>query len=463
MLDLLIKGGKAVAEGSVLDADVGIKNGLIAGIFQPGLLKEATRTIDASGKLVMPGVVDPHFHCRNIGSVHSIMADDMETATISAAYGGVTTIMVFVWGNRDQPFPQVMRTFMEESKPKAFLDYAAHCGVRPDFELIKEIPRVLDMGIRSFKFILDYRRTGDGRMADPDHLMAAMELIGRGGGIAMFHAEDGYIIDYLENKYISEGKTSAKYFIQSRPAFAEARATRTCIEIGRLVDCPVYVVHVTAKEALEEVIAARARHQIVIGETCPQYLTLTNDEVLKQGSLAKVGPPLRFPEDIEALWKGILSGTISVIGSDHAALTTQAKHKPGANFFEMPFGMPLTEIMLPLMYSEGVNKGRITLVRMVELLCENPSKRFGLYPKKGTLKVGADADVVIFDPNEEWTISIGNLHGAYDYICFEGWKVKGKPILSLLRGQILLQNGKLHQRPGFGQFTEQKKVDHGAF
>lgn len=459
-MDILIKGGRVVSEGSVLEADIAIKDGRIAGILQPGLLKEAQRTIDASDKFVIPGVVDPHFHCRTIGSFHSILADDMETATISAAHGGVTTILVYVWGNRGQPFHQAMNTFLEESQSKALLDYGSHCGVRPDFDLIKFIPQVLEMGVRSFKFIMAYRRTGDGRMVDADHLFAAMELIGRGGGIALCHGEDGYLIDYLENKFISQGKTAAKHFIETRPAITEARATRDCLEIGRLADCPVYVVHVTAKEALREVIAAQAHHQVAIGETCPQYLTLTNEEVLKQGALAKIGPPLRSQEDIEELWGGIATGAISTIGSDHAAMTVETKHKAEGNFFEVPFGMPSIETMLPVMYSEGVAKGRISLVRLVALLCENPARRFGLYPRKGTLKVNSDADVVIFDPDEEWTISRENLHGAYDYTCFEGWRCKGKPVLSLLRGQVLLEEGKLHQSPGFGRFIEQDKVDH---
>jgi dihydropyrimidinase len=460
IVDILIKSGKVVSEGSVLEADIAIKDGRIAAILQPDLITEAKRTIDAAGKLVIPGVVDPHFHCRTIGSFHSILADDMETATVSAAHGGVTTVLVYVWGDRGQPFQHAMNTFLEESPSKVLLDYAAHCGVRPDFDLIKSIPQVLEMGVRSFKFIMDYRRTGDGRMAEADHMMAAMELIGRGGGIALCHAEDGYLIDYLENKFISEGKTAAKHFIETRPTITEARATRDCVEIGRLAGCPVYVVHVTAKEALQEVIAAQAHHQVVIGETCPQYLALTNEEVLRQGALAKIGPPLRSQEDIEELWGGIATGAISTIGSDHAAMTVETKRKVEENFFEVPFGMPSVETMLSVMYSEGVAKGRISLVRLVELLCENPARRFGLYPKKGTLKVGSDADVVIFDPGHEWTISGEKLHGAYDYTCFEGWRCKGKPILSLLRGHVLLENGKLHQGPGFGRFIEQDRIDH---
>jgi dihydropyrimidinase len=462
MLDFLIKDGKVVSESGVFDADLAINNGLIAGILQPGLIKEAKRTIDASGMIVIPGIIDSHFHCRNIGQHNSILADDMETASISSAYGGVTTNLVYVWGNRGQPFHQVMKSFIEESKTKTVVDYGVHCGVRPEFDLIKGIPEVLELGIRSFKFILDYRRTGDGRMVDADHLMAAMKLIGQAGGIAMFHAEDGYIIDYLENSYISEGKTSAKYFIETRPAITEARATRNCIEIGRLVGCPVYIVHVSTKEAIQEIIAAQANHHVVVGETCPQYLTLTNDEVLKHGALAKVAPPLRSQEHIEELWRAVMNGIISIIGSDHAGIPMETKRKTEDNFFEVPFGMPSTETMLPLMYSEGVAKGRITLVRMVELLCENPAKRFGLYPKKGTLKVGSDADVVTFDPSQEWTISIEKLHGVYDYTSFEGWRVTGKPAYSLLRGQVLLENGKLHQRPGFGRFVEQNPVNHSA-
>ncbi|MFC1918984.1 dihydroorotase family protein, partial [Chloroflexota bacterium] len=398
-------------------------------------------------------------HCRNVGTLQGSVTDDVQTATVSAAYGGVTTVLIYVWSNRGQAFQQAIEQFIRESEKKTVLDYSIHCGVRPEFDLIKDIPKVIEMGIRSFKFHLAYRLQGDGRMADYDHIMAALEPIGRRGGIALFHAENGYIIDYLEKKLISEDKTTAEYFIKAHPPISESMATRDCIELGRLVNCPVYIVHVTAKEALDEITAAQARRDVVaVAETCPQYLTLTNDEVMKQGALAKVGPPLRQQEDVDALWEGIISGSISTVGSDHSAATRQAKQN--VNFFDARFGMPSTETMLPIMYSEGVAKGRITLPKMVELLCENPAKRFGLYPKKGAIKVGSDADLVVMDPDIEWTVRAADLHSKADYTCFEGWRLRGKPVLSLLRGHVLLKEGALLQKPGFGSFLEQSSVDH---
>ena len=238
MIDVLVKGGRVVSGGSVQEADLAIQDGKIAGVVQRGLIGEAGQTIDAAGKLVLPGVVDSHFHCRNRTPVP--LVDDMLTGTRSAAYGGVTTVIAYVWGPPGEPFVQVIETFKEEAASKAMTDFAIHCGLRPDMELLRGIPQVLDLGVQSFKFMLDYRRTGAGRMFDPDHLIAGMDIIARAGGLAIVHSEDGFLIDYLEERSIAEGNTSPGDFLPTRPSLAEATSARHVIRLSRVLHCPLY-------------------------------------------------------------------------------------------------------------------------------------------------------------------------------------------------------------------------------
>lgn len=456
MLDAVVAGGQVVTERTVAQANVAIKDGRVVGLVDPSVTLEAARTIDAAGKIVMPGVVDAHFHCATLHSRTHPFDDTFEVASTTAAYGGVTTLMAFVWGEPGEPLAQFLNSFIGEVGSRFLVDFSFHCGLRPEMPLIRQVGDAFELGVTSFKMHTDYRKTGGGRMSDDDHRLAAMEQIGQRGGILMVHAENGYIIDYLEDKYIAQGKVAAGYLLPSRPNLAEAVAVHSCIVLGEIAQCPLYIVHLSAKEALEEIAAAQAQGKAVYTETCPQYLLLTNDHMLKDGGLSKVGPPLRTEVDTKAMWWGIQNGTIETVASDHAAVKVARKREAGNDIFQVPFGSPQIETMLPLLYSVGVAQGRISLTRMVELLCEHPARRFGLYPKKGTLQVGADADLVVFDPNIEWAVRAADLHTAADHTPYEGWKVRGRPVVSLLRGQVLLEGGKLYQKPGFGQFIARR-------
>lgn len=451
MLDTLIRGGTVVSDGAIFQADVGIEGGTIAGVWRGEHGLTAAREVDAAGKIVMPGGIDVHFHTQTGGIFHSTRADNMETATISAALGGVTTVLPFVWGDQGQPLEEFMGRFFELAGELAVCDYSAHCGLRPEWDLIAQIPRAFSMGVTSFKLTYAYRKTGQGRMSEDDHHMMALELIARGGGLAMFHCENGQIIDYLEDKFIREGKTTHHYFLKSRPNLAESETIHRSIVLGELTGCPVYVVHLSAREGLEEIAEAQARGKAVFTETCPQYLTLTDAELERWGVLAKIGPPLRLEPDLQAMWQGLRQGTIETIGSDHSAASVAAKNSAGDNFFMAPFGTAMVEVMMPVVYSEGVAKGRITLERFVSAFTDRPARRFGLYPRKGTLQPGSDADVLIWDPDAVWTVRASELKNPCGYHVFDGWTLKGRPWRSWLRGQPLVQDGQVLLPRGSGR------------
>ena len=459
MIDTLVKGGRVVTGGGVQEADLAIQDGKVAGVVQRGLIMEAGRTIEAGGKLVLPGVVDSHFHCRTRMAVP--LVDDMLTGTRSAAYGGVTTVISYVWGPPGEPFAQAIETFKEEAANKTMTDYAIHCGLRPEMDLLREIPKVLDLGVYSFKFQMDYRRTGDGRMMDPDHLTAGMDIVARAGGMAIVHPEDGFLIDYLEEQSIAEGNINPGDFLPTRPALAEAMSARQVIRLGQVLNCPVYLVHLTCCETLAELVEGRQQDSKLGAETQIQYLLLTDEVMHSRGPLGKIGPPLRSGDDQEVLWNAVSEGLIETISSDHAPYLQEVKHADD-NIFDVPFGMPAVETLLPLTYWEGVAKGRISLPKMVEVLAENPARRFGLYPRKGSLQQGADADVVIFDPEEEWIISADGLHTAADFTPYEGWRIKGRVTGVLLGGEALLENGDLTKAPGVGRFVPQQPLDQRA-
>lgn len=453
MLDTLIKGGTVLTDGAMYNADLGLRDGRVAGVWTGRDDLDAKEVIDATGKWVMPGAIDVHFHTQTGAAYFATRADDMESATRSAASAGITTVVPFVWGDPGQPISDYLTTFLELAERLSVCDYSAHCGLRPDMELIRQIPEAFALGITSFKMHHDYRKTGQGRMSDDDHRLAALELIGRSGGLGMFHCENGYVIDHLENNFIAAGQVSHEYFLKSRPHQAEAEAVHRTIVLGQLADCPVYVVHLSAESALWEIATAQARGVPVFTETCPQYLTLTNDALEEWGALAKVGPPLRTKPDNDAMWDGLRRGQIETIGSDHSAHTLDHKQSGGDDFFATPFGTAIVDVMLSVVFSEGVVKKRITPEAFVKAFTENPARRFGLYPRKGSLQPGADADVLVWDPTDDWTVRAEDLQNPCGYSVFEGWKLRGRAWRTWLRGRPLLLEGQVRLPAGSGQFV----------
>lgn len=467
-VNLIIKGGEVATARETIRGGIAVDKGKIVAIADEADLPESNSTIDATNKIIIPGVIDPHVHT---SYPLQRRLDDFETVSISGAYGGVTTFLAFfAAAEAGEPFKflpayrevitnriQVDDYFsklIDDCQHTSVLDFGIHwslfAGDNPA-HIIRQIPTAFKMGITDIKIMLGYHPFRMCLLNDME-LMEVLNIVTNNGGIVMVHAENGPALGYLEDKYYSEGRYSKETFLESRPNMIEAEAIYRISALASIVHCPIYIVHNTAKESIRLIREFRLQGQNITAETCPQYLLLSNDDLVKQGAKCKIAPPLRTAVDQNALWQGIQQGFIDTIGSDHSTPDRKAAKEQGWDFRKQPFGMPGIETMLPLLYSEGVAKSRITLNKLVEIMCENSARIFGIYPQKGTISIGADADLVVFDPNVEWEIKASELHSNADYTPYEGWRVKGKPVLSLLRGELLLKDGKLHQCPGFGRY-----------
>jgi dihydropyrimidinase len=317
------------------------------------------------------------------------------------------------------------------------------------------------MGVTSYKMFMTYKK-GLTSMCDDDYICEAMSMVSRGGGVMQLHCESGNIIDYLEDKLIADGCVHPTDFPSACPDWAEEEAINRAVKMGAVTDCPIYVVHLSSQVGLERIKQAQASGQRVWTETCPQYLLLSDEEMARVGPLAKIGPPLRPKDgpDQPAMWKGLELGYISTIGSDHSPSPPGSKPPGWNNIFigpdgtPIPFGSPGVETAAPLAYSEGVAKRGMPITWLARCMSENPARIFGLYPRKGSLQVGTDADLTIIDPQDSMVVRAKDHHGNTGFSLFEGWELRGKPWMSLVRGQILLDRGRLAQKPGFGKFLE---------
>ena len=438
----MVRGGLVVTGSGVRKADVGIKGEKIVAV-QPGLLeKEASRTINASGKYVMPGVIDVH--------VHPVYEDDLGGLSYTAAFGGITTLIHFAYAKPGMKLIDTIKKYQEEGLQKSYLDFGIHGTLFDPASQVEEIPKAFDLGVSSFKMFMTYAKLK--WMTDDYHLTAAMDLISDGGGLAMVHAENGLVTDYLEDRSLKRGEDQKKVFLKTRPDLLEAEAIFRALTIASITRCPLYIVHLSTEKGVIPIQRAKEEGQRVYVETCPQYLTMTDAKLQKLGPLAKIGPPLRNEKDRLALWKAIQKGLIDVVASDHAPKAKKIEDP----FFESPYGSPQSETMLTVTYDEGVNKKRIKPNKLVQLFSENPAKIFGLYPKKGTIQKGSDADLVIFDPKHAHTIRHENQHSGAPYTLYEGRRCLGKPILTMQRGKILVEGGEMKGKPGEGKFIPTK-------
>lgn len=452
MVDIVIQGGRVVREGELLDADLAIAGEVISHIGTRGSTPPAREIIDARGMYVLPGLIDPHVHF----NVWNEMADNFASTAVSAAFGGVTTMLPFVVGRPDMGVREALQYFIEEGQRASVVDFALHCRLRPDRGVIDQVPDAIELGVTSLKMYLAYRKRGF--EFDDDLLMRAMEVAAATGALAMVHAENGGVIDYLEDRFIAGQQTTPEYYLRSRPHVAESEAVHRSLAMAALTQCRLYVVHVSTSEAVDEIARGRARSVPVVAETCPQYLLLSDADLVRQGALAKVAPPLRWDKDREALWRAIQQGIIETIGSDHAPYTTATKATGSRNIFDAPFGMPGVETMFPLMFTEGVCGGRLSIVDMVKVMSENTAKIFGLYPRKGVLRTGSDADILLIEPEATATICASKLRSRADYTCFEGWPIRGRLVRSFLRGRPLISEGKLGQSAGYGTYLARQPV-----
>jgi dihydropyrimidinase len=445
--DLIFKGGLLVTPGGIQRTDMAVRGEKIAAIGPDLPTDGSQKVIDVTGKYVLPGVIDVH--------VHPVYLDDVEGSSRVAAYGGTTTVLHFAYARQGESLVEQVGIMLEDARKRSLLDFSLHGGIWEAAIQVPEITETMKMGISTFKFFMTYLKQG--WYTDDYQLSKAMDVLAQNGGMAMIHGENGGGIDYLEDKYLKGPNASAKFFNTSRPAAFEEEAIFRAICLAEVMGCPLYIPHVTSARAVRPIRQARADGLKVYGETCPQYLTLTEKIIEERGALAKIGPPIRSEEDQVALWEALRDGTLSVVASDHAP---KAKDVNG-DFLTQGFGSPQIETLFPVTYDWAVNKGRLGLVRLVQVMSENPARIFGLYPRKGCLAVGSDADIVVYDPTRAFTIKQENQHSKVGYTLYEGREVLGWPELSFQRGHPVLDNGNIVSQPGSGEFlpTNEGRTD----
>ncbi len=454
--DLIIAGGTVVTASDRTACDIAVKDGKVVRLGVD--LEGAARVIDASGKLVLPGGIDSHCHIAQAGSAGVETADDFRSGSISAACGGTTTIIPFAAQYKGQSLRQVVEDYHARAAGKAVIDYAFHLIISdPSPQVMgQELPALIRDGCTSFKVYMTY----DSLKLDDRQMLEVLACARREGAMVMIHAENHDVIAWLTERLLAAGHVAPKYHAVAHAAPAEREATHRAITLAEIVDVPVLIVHVSGAEAIEQVRMAQGRGLRVYGETCPQYLFLTANDMDRpgfEGAKYVCSPPPRDAANQESVWNGITSGVLSVFSSDHAAYrydSAQGKKAGGDNapFQAIPNGVPGLEIRLPLLYSEGVGKGRITLEQFVAITAANAARIYGLYPRKGTIAVGSDADIVIWDADLEVTIAADMLHDNMDYTPYEGRRLKGYPVTTLSRGEVVWDGEKPTGTPGHGQF-----------
>jgi dihydropyrimidinase len=454
--DLVIRNGTVVTAADTSRCDIGIQDGKVVALA--AALTDGAETIDATGKLVLPGGIDAHCHIAQAGSHGVESADDFRSGSISAACGGTTTIMPFAAQYRGQSLRAVVDAYHARAKGEAVIDYAFHLIISDpsDQVLGQDLPALIREGCTSFKVYMTY----DALKLDDAQMLKVLATARREGAMVMVHAENHDVIAWLTEQLIAAGHTAPKYHAMAHAAPAEREATHRAITLAEIVDLPMLIVHVSGREAIDQISEAQRRGLRIHGETCPQYLFLTADDMDRagfEGAKYMCSPPPREAANQEFVWRGIAAGTLDVFSSDHAPYRyddAQGKKVGGesATFKQVPNGVPGLEIRLPMLFSEGVGKGRISLNQFVAITATNPAKIYGLYPRKGTIAVGADADIAIWDPDREVRISTDMLHDNVDYTPYEGREITGWPVMTLSRGEIVWDGKDPRGEPGRGQF-----------
>ncbi|HLZ72437.1 MAG TPA: amidohydrolase family protein [Dehalococcoidia bacterium] len=455
-IDLVVHGGRVALPGGVVQTAIAIDGERIVAVGEAEALPPARDYLDVTGKDVLPGVIDAHSH---------LGFDDWSSLPRTSAFGGVTTSIPFVGGaTTPGSVPEIIRANQEEAARRSVLDVAFHAYLFPrpraanPFEMLDGMAEGVKLGVRSYKMFTAYRKRG--MMAGDDFIFRACRLLAAHGGLPMIHAENGDLIDALEEQRLAEGKVGPEHYHDSRPPEAEAEAIAGVAALASYAQTPLYIVHLSTELGLNVIRERQRAGQALWCETCPQYLALGDEAVQRRGAFAKIAPPLRRAPDVQAMWRGLSEGTISVVASDHSPHdpALKARANDGRNIFYLddggtvPFGMPGAETLAPVLYSEAVSKRRLPLDWLARVLSENPARIFGLHPRKGVIAPGSDADLTIFDPSRRLTIREADLHSRTGYSVYEGIEVQGWPLLSLLRGKILLRDGELCQPEGYGRF-----------
>ncbi|HEX2454975.1 MAG TPA: dihydropyrimidinase [Vicinamibacterales bacterium] len=460
-MSLLITNGRIITASDDYVADVFCENGTVAAIGRnlPSHRFQAERTIDASGQYVLPGGIDVHTHLdMPFGGTTS--ADDFESGTIAAAFGGTTSIVDFAIQYRGQTMRHALDEWRKKAEGKAVIDYGFHMIVTEleDAGLSEMDRLVREEGVSSFKLFMAYPGVF---MVDDATIFRALRRTGENGGIVCMHAENGGVIDELVKEAIRKGQKAPKYHALTRPSRAEGEATGRAIALAEMAGVPIYIVHLSSADALEKVKQARDMGLPAYAETCPQYLFLSYDNYEEpgfDGAKYVMSPPLREKWHQDVLWKGLAKNDLQVISTDHCPFCMKEQKELGANdFSKIPNGAPGIETRLTLVHNGGVHQKRITLNRFVELCSTAPAKMFGLFPRKGTIAVGSDADIVVFDPKARATLGVKTLHMRVDYNPYEGTVVEGTPSAVISGGKVIIENGRFVGTRGGGRFLKRQQ------
>ncbi|KAA9008790.1 dihydropyrimidinase [Histidinibacterium aquaticum] len=451
--DLVIANGTVATAADVFEADIGISDGRVVQIG--GDMGGATRVIDATGRYVLPGGIDSHVHIAQPSGPGIVMADDFDSATRSAAFGGNTTVMPFCLQERGQSLATAFRDYREKATG-SHVDFGFHMIVTdPTPQVLgQELPALIEEGQRSVKVFMTYEAM---RMDDAG-ILATMDVARRHGAKVMVHCENEDVIAFLAARAAEAGDVAPRAHATTRPVAAEREATHRALTLAEVVDVPIVIVHVSNGAAIDEIARARSRGIDITAETCPQYLVLEADDLARdnwEGAKFVCSPPPRDTTEQKNCWRGLETGLFDLFSSDHCPFRyedDQGKRNPAGlrSFRHIPNGIPGVETRLPILFSEGVMKGRIDLTRFVALTSTNHARAYDMYPRKGTIAVGADADITIWDPQVRKSIRHADLHDAADYSPYEGFEVQGWPETVILRGKPVVEDGKL-TAPGAGR------------
>jgi dihydropyrimidinase len=460
-MELVIRGGTVATASDTFRADVGIRDGRIVALGED---LTAPDMIDATGRLVLPGGIEAHCHIAQESATGGMTADDYRSGSISAAFGGNSCFVPFAAQHRGMGVTETLDLYDSRATGASVIDYGYHLIVADPTEvaLRDELPAAFARGVTSFKVFMTY----DLMKIDDGQFLDILSVARRHGALTMVHAENSGIIKWVSDRLVAGGHTAPRYHAISHPAAAEVEAINRAVALARFVDAALLIVHVSTPEGAAIVAKARLEGAKIFGETCPQYLFLTRDDLDRpgmEGAKFMCSPPLRDAETQAALWRHVQAGTFSVVSSDHAPYrydkTGKLANGPQASFKQIANGMPGIAARLPLLFSEGVNGGRITLNQFVALSATNAAKLYGMHPAKGTIAIGSDADIAIWDPAETRNVTVADQHDAMDYSPFEGRQVTGWPVTVLSRGQRVIDGGALVAAPGRGRFVKRAPPD----
>ncbi|MEE2951402.1 MAG: dihydropyrimidinase [Pseudomonadota bacterium] len=454
MFDLIICGGTLATASDVFEADIAVKDGTIVQIGRE--LGEAKRTVDASGKYVLPGGIDSHVHLSQPSGDGIIMADDFESGTRSALFGGNTTVLPFCLQEKGQSLREALKRYHALADGNCYTDVSFHLIISDPTPSVlgQELPALVEDGYTSFKVFMTY----EGLRLSDSEILNTMDVAKRTGALVMVHCENEDAIRFLIGKHEADGRVEPSSHATTRPVAVEREATHRALSLAEVADVPLVIVHVSNRESMEEIERARQRGRKVVGETCPQYLTLTADDLEGidwEGAKFVCSPPPRDRESQDACWDGLERGIFDLFSSDHCPFRYEDEHgklnpKGRENFRHIPNGIPGVETRLPILFSEGVMRGRIDLTRFVALTSTNHAKTYGLYPRKGTIAIGSDADLTIWNPETRRTVRHAEMHDGSDYTPYEGMELTGWLVAVIRSGDVVVENDELseHARSG---------------